>query len=80
MLKDKVAMVTGAGQGLGRHLAERLSNEGCKVAVLDINEDAVKETASLLKESIAIKLMSRNSNSWRKPLTGPSKNSEGSIF
>jgi sorbitol-6-phosphate 2-dehydrogenase len=55
MLKDKVAMVTGAGQGLGRHLAERLSNEGCKVAVLDINEDAVKETASLLKESIAIK-------------------------
>ena len=36
-LSGKVAIVTGASQGLGEALAIRLDKEGCKVAVCDIN-------------------------------------------
>ena len=36
--KDKVAIITGAGQGLGRAYAHRLTKEGAKVVVAEINE------------------------------------------
>lgn len=39
-LKDKVAIVTGAGSGIGREIALLYAEEGAKVAVSDINEDA----------------------------------------
>lgn len=38
LLEGKVAIVTGAGQGIGRACAERLAREGAKVIVSDINE------------------------------------------
>ena len=41
--KDQVVVVTGAGKGIGRAIAERLSNEGAKVVVNDIDEDRVNE-------------------------------------
>ncbi len=53
-LKDKVAVVTGASQGLGEALAKRLDEEGCKVAVCDINFDGAQKVASSLKDAIAI--------------------------
>jgi 3-oxoacyl-[acyl-carrier protein] reductase len=37
-LKDRVAIVTGAGQGIGRALALGLAREGAKVVVAEINE------------------------------------------
>jgi NAD(P)-dependent dehydrogenase (short-subunit alcohol dehydrogenase family) len=37
-LKDEIAIVTGAGQGIGKVVAERLTAEGAAVAVLDNNE------------------------------------------
>ncbi|MBN2300437.1 MAG: sorbitol-6-phosphate dehydrogenase [Acholeplasmataceae bacterium] len=55
-LKGKVAIVTGAAQGLGEALALRLDAEGCKVAVCDLNYDGAAKVASKLKDAIAISL------------------------
>jgi NAD(P)-dependent dehydrogenase (short-subunit alcohol dehydrogenase family) len=46
---DRVAIVTGAGSGLGRATATRLAADGAAVAVLDLNEGAAKETASSIE-------------------------------
>ncbi len=53
-LNGKVAVVTGASQGLGEALAKRLNAEGCKVAVCDINYDGAKAVADQLDDAIAI--------------------------
>ena len=53
-LKGKVAVVTGASQGLGEALAIRLDKEGCKVAVCDFNIEGAKLVASKLKNAIAV--------------------------
>ena len=45
-LKGKVAVVTGASQGLGEALAIRLDKEGCKVAVCDFNIEGAKAQRS----------------------------------
>ena len=41
---NKVAVVTGAGQGMGRAIALRLIKEGAKVIAIDVNEQNVRET------------------------------------
>jgi NAD(P)-dependent dehydrogenase (short-subunit alcohol dehydrogenase family) len=45
-LDGKVALVTGAGRGMGRATALALANDGASVAVTDILADAVEETAT----------------------------------
>ncbi len=47
-LTDRVAVVTGAGSGIGRAVAAALSREGCLVALVDVNEEGLKATAGLL--------------------------------
>lgn len=50
-LKDKVALVTGAGQGMGKSHAITLANQGAKVIVTDINKDKCASTVKEIKEN-----------------------------
>ena len=45
-LKDKTAIVTGAGSGFGKGIAMRFAKEGARVGVVDINAEAAREVAS----------------------------------
>ena len=49
-LKDKVALITGAGAGIGRESALIFAREGAAVAVVDVNEDPARETVELVKK------------------------------
>jgi NAD(P)-dependent dehydrogenase (short-subunit alcohol dehydrogenase family) len=45
-LRDKVAVVTGAARGLGKAIALAPSDEGAKLALLDVERDTLQETAA----------------------------------
>ena len=47
-LQDRVAIVTGAAQGIGRAIAEKLGDEGAAVVVADVNEEGAKSVAESL--------------------------------
>lgn len=48
--KEQVALITGAGRGIGRSIAERLAQRGSHVALADINADLASDAASALRE------------------------------
>ncbi|PYV14949.1 MAG: short-chain dehydrogenase [Acidobacteria bacterium] len=50
-VKDKIAVVTGAGSGIGRASACALSREGARVVVVDLHEDAARETCEVIRAS-----------------------------
>jgi NAD(P)-dependent dehydrogenase (short-subunit alcohol dehydrogenase family) len=58
-LADRVALITGAGSGIGRGSALMFAKEGARIAVVDINEESASQTAQQIKaqggDAIAIR-------------------------
>lgn len=58
-LSGKVAVITGAGSGIGRGTAVVFAEEGCKIVVADINLDSAEETCEIIRkqggECLAVK-------------------------
>lgn len=50
-LKDKVAIVTGAGSGIGRSIAQIFAKEGAKIVVADYNEETARETVGMITQA-----------------------------
>ena len=48
--KDKLAVVTGAGTGMGRELARQLTAEGCHLALCDVLMENLAETKTLCEK------------------------------
>lgn len=65
-MQNKVAIITGAGRGLGRRMAERLAEEGMSIVVSDINLEAAEDTAGHLRESFGVGSVSVGTDVRRK--------------
>jgi NAD(P)-dependent dehydrogenase (short-subunit alcohol dehydrogenase family) len=52
---DKVALVTGAGSGMGRAITTRLSEEGASVLAVDIDGDRLDETKGLVSGAVSFR-------------------------
>ena len=50
-LEDRVAVITGAGRGIGRATAVRFAQEGAQVVVNDVDPEPAQETAQAVKEA-----------------------------
>ena len=69
MLQDKVVVITGSGQGIGKHAAATFAKEKAKVVIADFNAELAKKTAaelSPLTETIAIHADVRSEDSVKK--------------
>ncbi|WP_394158264.1 2,3-dihydro-2,3-dihydroxybenzoate dehydrogenase [Bacillus altitudinis] len=49
-LSHKIALITGAGQGIGQAVAKRLADEGAIIAAVDTNEDQLQSTVQKLND------------------------------
>jgi 3-oxoacyl-[acyl-carrier protein] reductase len=50
-IQGKVVAITGGGRGIGRSIAVYLANKGAKLAVLDLDDEAMAETVALVAEA-----------------------------
>lgn len=50
-VKDKVIVITGGGQGLGRAMAVELAKSGAKFALIDLNLDLLNETVAMIEQA-----------------------------
>ena len=78
----KIALVTGAGSGLGRASAIHLAQEGATVIASDINEESVIKTALLINAeyqgvAISAKHDATKENDWKAVLELSQSNFEG---
>ncbi len=61
LLKDKVALVTGAAQGIGKAIALTLAKEGANLSICDVNLEKAQETAKEL-QALGIKAAAFKTN------------------
>jgi NAD(P)-dependent dehydrogenase (short-subunit alcohol dehydrogenase family) len=54
-LTGKVALITGAGSGIGRQSALLFAREGASIVAVDVNEAAAKETAGMIQGALAVR-------------------------
>jgi 3-oxoacyl-[acyl-carrier protein] reductase len=69
MLEGKVVIVTGAGQGIGRHAATTLAEQKAKIVIADLNEEKARKTATdlaRLTESIPLPVDVRDEESVKR--------------
>ena len=69
MLENKVVVITGSGQGIGKHAAMTFAKEKAKVIIADFNAELAKKTAvefSALTETMAIHADVRSEESVKK--------------
>ena len=50
-LRDKVALITGSGSGIGEAMAKRFAAEGAAIAVVDLNEQGAQATAAAIRQA-----------------------------
>ena len=66
-VKDKVALVTGAGSGLGEAISARLAEEGATVVVADIDESSAQRVAEAIGGSaIAVQQDVTDEQRWQE--------------
>jgi NAD(P)-dependent dehydrogenase (short-subunit alcohol dehydrogenase family) len=66
-LKDKVALITGAAQGLGKEMAKSMMEEGAEVYISDINQDQLDKTVKELS-CFGISLDVTKSEDWKNAI------------
>jgi len=69
MLEDKVVVVTGSAQGIGKHAAKTFAQQKAKVVIADFNEEGAKKTAGELgksTETLAVSVDVRDEDSVKR--------------
>src|SRR4051794_11487707 len=69
MLENKVVIVTGSAQGIGRHAAKTFAAEKARVVIADVNAELAKKTAAELgetTETLAVQVDVRNEESVKR--------------
>ena len=56
LLKDKLAIITGGGRGIGRAIAERFAKEECNLALVSRTYSDLKETAGFIQEKFSVEV------------------------
>lgn len=69
MLKDQIVVITGSGQGIGKHAAKTFAQEKAKVVIADFNAELAKNTAAEIgqaTETMAVTTDVRDENSVKQ--------------
>ncbi|MFH0918750.1 MAG: 3-oxoacyl-[acyl-carrier-protein] reductase [Fibrobacterota bacterium] len=56
-LKDRVAIVTGSGRGIGRSIAERLAQEGASLVICDVDGESAVKTAQEIADTYTVRTL-----------------------